>query len=215
MGMCRPILQILTLFQTKRCQFPHPFSNLEEVTKRNITCLHKTEIMSPLLRLERQQKDFLKSISNSHIRVSFFLSYSLGIETTTTSIHKRSSFVNHTRFGRSEWAKSIPVFKPTRSILPWSDTTYVDKIREYSPPPRPPKHLHTLSAAFPPFILRIRNYRSETTKRTTNVMYKILNQKVLRTCVGLPTKKKSRRSLLVICTKRSFCYKSFRFFFHI
>ena len=34
---------------------------------------HKTEIMSPLLRLERQQKDFLKSISNSHIRLSFLL----------------------------------------------------------------------------------------------------------------------------------------------
>ena len=88
-GMCRPVLQILTLFQTKRCQFPHPFSNLEEVTKRNITCLHNTEIMSPLLRLERQQKDFLKSISNSHIRLSFLL-------IRNTSIHDRISFVNHT-----------------------------------------------------------------------------------------------------------------------
>ena len=29
--------------------------------------------------------------------------------------------------------------------------------------------------------LRIRNYRSETTKSTTNETYKILNQKVLRT----------------------------------
>ena len=72
-GMCRPVLQILTLFQTKKCQFPHPFSDLEEVTKRNITCLHKTEIMSPVLRLERQQKDFLKSISNSPIRLSLLL----------------------------------------------------------------------------------------------------------------------------------------------
>ena len=72
-GMCRSVLQILTLFQTKKCQFPHPFSDLEEVTKRNIRCLHKTEIMSPLLRLERQQKDFLKSISNSCIRLSLLL----------------------------------------------------------------------------------------------------------------------------------------------
>ena len=72
-GMCRPVLQILTVFQTKKCQFPHPFSDLEEATKRNITCLHKTEIMSPVLRLERQQKDFLKSISNSPIRLSLLL----------------------------------------------------------------------------------------------------------------------------------------------
>ena len=24
-GVCRPVLQILTLFQTKKCNFPHPF----------------------------------------------------------------------------------------------------------------------------------------------------------------------------------------------
>ena len=27
-GVCRPILQILTLFQTKTCHFPYPFSDL-------------------------------------------------------------------------------------------------------------------------------------------------------------------------------------------
>ena len=64
-GMCRPVLQILTLFQTKKCHFPHPFSDLEMVTKRNITCLHKTEIMSSLLRLKPQQT------SNSYY--TFFL----------------------------------------------------------------------------------------------------------------------------------------------
>ena len=26
-GVCRPVLQILTLFQTKKCNFPHPFSD--------------------------------------------------------------------------------------------------------------------------------------------------------------------------------------------
>ena len=70
-GMCRPVLQILSLFQTKQCYFPHPFSDLEMVTKHNITCLHKTEIMSSLLILKPQQKDFLKSISNSYY--TFFL----------------------------------------------------------------------------------------------------------------------------------------------
>ena len=27
-GVCRPVLQILTLFQTKKCHFQHPFSDL-------------------------------------------------------------------------------------------------------------------------------------------------------------------------------------------
>ena len=45
---------------------------------------HKTEIMSPLLRLERQQKD---SENPFRIRILDFRSYSLGIETTNTSIH--------------------------------------------------------------------------------------------------------------------------------
>ena len=27
-GVCRPVLQILTLFQTKTCHFPYPFSDL-------------------------------------------------------------------------------------------------------------------------------------------------------------------------------------------
>ena len=43
-GVWRPVLQILTLFQTKKCHFPRPFLDMEVVTKRNITRLHKTEI---------------------------------------------------------------------------------------------------------------------------------------------------------------------------
>ena len=26
-GVCHPVFQILTLFQTKKCHFPHPFSD--------------------------------------------------------------------------------------------------------------------------------------------------------------------------------------------
>ena len=89
-GVCRPALRILTLFQTTKCHFPHPFSELEVVTKRNIRVyIERNYIMSSLLRLERQQKDF-------------FLSYSLIIfiiETTNTlTQYSRSSLVNHTRF---------------------------------------------------------------------------------------------------------------------
>ena len=46
-GLCRTVVQILILFQTKKSHFPHPSSDLPEA-----------EII--LLRLERQQKRFLK-----------------------------------------------------------------------------------------------------------------------------------------------------------
>ena len=76
----------------QKISFSIPFSDPEVVTKRNITCLHKTEIMSSLVRLKLQQK-------KSHFEFMLhFLSYSFGIETTNTLIHNRSSFVNHTRF---------------------------------------------------------------------------------------------------------------------
>ena len=48
-------------FQAKKIHFPHPFSDLEVVTKSNITCLHKTEVMSSLR---------IKSISNSPITLN-------------------------------------------------------------------------------------------------------------------------------------------------
>ena len=53
---------------------------------------------SELLRLERLQKDFLKSISNSYLTLSFFLSFLFGIETINTFMDSRSSLKNHTQF---------------------------------------------------------------------------------------------------------------------
>ena len=68
MGVCHPVLQILTLFQTKKCHFSHPFSDLASKIhpcfqtwrwSQNATyTFTSTEIMSSLLRLERQQKYF-------------------------------------------------------------------------------------------------------------------------------------------------------------
>ena len=61
-------------FQTNlKCHFPHPFSDLEEITKRNM--FTKTEIISSLLMisLERRQKDFLKFIFYSHTSCGLFL----------------------------------------------------------------------------------------------------------------------------------------------
>ena len=65
-GGVPPVLQILTLFETKKWHFPHPFSDLAYA-----------EIMLTLLKLEHQQKDFSKSISNCHspITLSFLFIY--------------------------------------------------------------------------------------------------------------------------------------------
>ena len=69
------------------------------------------ELMSSLLRLGHQQKDFLKSVLNFHHLVLLFLSYSFGVQMTNTFIHSQSSLVNHTQF-QTKRAKSIPVFTP-------------------------------------------------------------------------------------------------------
>ena len=96
MGMCRLVLQILTLFQTKRYHFPHLFSDLASKIHTHFKTWNRSKIiMSSLLRLERQQKDFFKTISNFP---HYFFSYSYGIEMTITLIHSHSSLENHTPF---------------------------------------------------------------------------------------------------------------------
>ena len=76
----------------QKCHFSHWFSDLVVVTKRNITCLHKPEIVI-IAEIKTATKRFLKIHFELH-----FLSYSFGIETTNTLIHKRGSSVNYTRF---------------------------------------------------------------------------------------------------------------------
>ena len=90
-------------------------------------------------RLKRQQKYFLKSISNSHITLSF---PSFGIETTNTLIHNCSSVVNHTRFQTKMGKVYIVPFSDQNGAktLPFGAAhTYMAYIREYPPPP-PPSH---------------------------------------------------------------------------
>ena len=67
-----PGLKILTLFQTKNCQFPPAF--LDRASMK--FCHHYLD------KIERQQKDLFRSISNSHLTLSF---YSFRIKTTNSS----------------------------------------------------------------------------------------------------------------------------------
>ena len=71
--------------------------------------------MSSLLRLERQQKDFLKPIMNLHI-IPF--SYSFGIETTNTFIRSRGFLENHTRF-KTKMGKVYILFRTETTQKPY------------------------------------------------------------------------------------------------
>ena len=108
-GVCRPGPQILTLFQTKKCYFSHPFSDL--AFKK--LCRHYLDYSS-------NKKYFLKSI---RIRIFLFLSYSFGTETINTFVHSRSSLENHTRF-QTKMGKIYTLFVPKRRKDPtrWGGT---------------------------------------------------------------------------------------------
>ena len=70
-GVCRPVLQILTLFQTKKCHFPHPFSDQTSKihTRFQTWPLGRNYVIITSIRA--QTKKFFKCISNSHIFISF------------------------------------------------------------------------------------------------------------------------------------------------
>ena len=92
-GVCRPVLQILTLFQTKKCNFPHPFlDQTSKIHTRFQTCPLGRNYVIITYRLERKQKN----ASNS-FRIRRFL-FLFGIETINTFIHSCSSLKNHTWF---------------------------------------------------------------------------------------------------------------------
>ena len=72
-GCARLVLQILTRFQTKKCNFPHPFS--DQTSKIHIRFqtwpLGRNYVI--ITKIRAQTKQFFKSIFNSHIFLSFLL----------------------------------------------------------------------------------------------------------------------------------------------
>ena len=127
-GVCRPVLQILTRFQTKKCNFPHPFS--DQTSK-----IHTRFQTWPLGRnyvIITQIRAQTKNYSNPfRIRIFLFLSYSFGIETINKFIHPvvPSKTIPDSR---PRQAKCIPVFRPKWCKTPtlWGGTQW------NTPPPR-------------------------------------------------------------------------------
>ena len=124
-GACCSVFQILTLFQTKNCCFPHLISDLAEA-----------EIMSSLLRLERKQKNSSKIF---RIRIFLCLSNSFGTEMINMFIHSHRSLESHTQF-QTKMGKVYTRFQTSYSVGPKPILfrvahTYIVDIKEYSPHP--------------------------------------------------------------------------------
>ena len=84
----RPVLQILALFQAKKCHFSHPFSDLAS----NKLCHH-------YLDYNANKKIFLKI----HFEFAYFSFFLIRFELVSSKTIPDS---------RPKWAKSIPVFRP-------------------------------------------------------------------------------------------------------
>ena len=98
-GMCRTVLQILTLYFRPKNVIFHTRFETSPLKSVPVFRPGLQEIMSPLLWLEQQRKRFDILRINMRIQNGFLLlSYSFGIETINTFIHSRSSLENHTRF---------------------------------------------------------------------------------------------------------------------
>ena len=71
-GVCRLFLQILALFPTKQCNFPHPFSGQTSKihTRFQTWSLGRNYVIITYIRA--QTKKFFKTISNSHISLSYW-----------------------------------------------------------------------------------------------------------------------------------------------
>ena len=94
-GVCRPVLQILTRFQTKKCNFSHPFSDqtFKIHTRFHTWPLGRNYVI--IAQIRTQTKKILQI--HFEFAVFLFLFYSFGIETINTFIHSCSSLENHTR----------------------------------------------------------------------------------------------------------------------
>ena len=116
MGVCHPVLQILTLLQTKNAIF-HTIH-----TRFLTSSLGRNYVIITYIRAQT------KHFSNAfRIRIFAFLSYSFGIDTINTFIHSRSSLKN---------------FRPRRcKNCTWWGSRYLYSLYKGVPPPPLPEAL--------------------------------------------------------------------------
>ena len=124
-GVCRPVLQILTPISDQKMLFSTP--------------VFRPSVYVIITRLERKPKN-----SSNAFRIRTFLlrSYSFGITTINSFIHSRSSLVNHTRFqtkiGKVYTQEGVYPFsdpKSPKSLPVGAANTCMAYTREYPSPP--------------------------------------------------------------------------------
>ena len=90
-GVCCPLLQILTLFQTKKCHFPHPFSDQTSKIHTRFQTWHSGRNYVIITYIRAQTKNSSNALrSDFEFAYFYFRSYSFGIQTITTFLHSRS-----------------------------------------------------------------------------------------------------------------------------
>ena len=93
-GVCRPVLQIPTLFQTPKYHFPQPFSGLASES-----CIFICNVIFEKASYHCESQEFNRKFSwNDKFCILVFLYYSFGVEKTNTFLCSRSPLENHTRF---------------------------------------------------------------------------------------------------------------------
>ena len=110
---CCLVLQILTLFQTKKFNFQHPFSDQTWPLGKNYVIITY---------IRAQTKKFLKSISNSHISLSFSLIWNWN----DNYVHTLPLVPSKTIPNSPKWCKNL-----ADGVV----HTYIAYVREYPSPP--------------------------------------------------------------------------------
>ena len=133
-----------TSFRPKKCHFPHPFSDLASklhtrvVTKHNTihVCTEINYVIIADIKIATKRLLKIPRQNPFRFRIFHFLIY-LELKRPNTLIHNRNSFVNHTRFHGSKWAKSITALRSdqngAKTLPSGAAHTCMAYIREYPP----------------------------------------------------------------------------------
>ena len=77
-GVCCPVLQILTLFQTKKCHFPHPSQTRPLKSILVFLLAFRQKLCHNVTQIRAQTNKVFKRISNSHFSISFLFIWNPG-----------------------------------------------------------------------------------------------------------------------------------------
>ena len=154
-GVCSTLLETLTLFQTKICDFPYPISDLI----KNLIPYFRPEAPEPGAWPEHE--------------TSPYGTYTVGVNIKREMVLSPNDEEFKTiPYFRPKWSKLIPCFRPKRlKTIPFSAAhTYMVYMREYPTPPHAKNALQIMSFAA---------YPSETNKGKKERTIKIKDKRIL------------------------------------